>query len=97
VWGSGMLASLMNRYLWIIWLGGGILGYVAAEMLLEDPVVSTRLGTFAHSLQHAGPLALGAAVAALGWWRASPRRARDAGRQGEDADHEARQPTRRRG
>ena len=101
VWGSGMLANLMNRYRWIIWLGGGILGYVAAEMLLEDPVVTARLGTFAHSLEYAGPLALGAAVAVLGWWRASPRRARGpregAGRQGDDTHHEGRQPTRRRG
>src|SRR5262249_28837153 len=27
VWGSGVLANLMNRHAWIIWLGGGILGY----------------------------------------------------------------------
>jgi YjbE family integral membrane protein len=74
VWGSGMLASLMNRYVWIIWLGGGILGYVAAEMMLEDPIVSARLGTFAHSLQPVAPLALGAAVAAVGWWLAWLRR-----------------------
>ncbi|HKC98072.1 MAG TPA: TerC family protein, partial [Methylomirabilota bacterium] len=29
VWGSGLLAALMNRFMWIIWAGGGILGYVA--------------------------------------------------------------------
>ena len=26
VWGSGVLAGLMNRYPWIIWAGGGLLG-----------------------------------------------------------------------
>jgi YjbE family integral membrane protein len=99
VWGSGMLARLMNRYLWIIWLGGGILGYVAAEMVLEDPLLAARLGAFAHSLQYAAPLALGAAVAALGWWRASPRRSprQEAGRQADGTHHDARQTTRRRG
>ena len=32
VWGSSLLAVLMNRFVWIIWVGGGILGYVAGEM-----------------------------------------------------------------
>jgi YjbE family integral membrane protein len=80
VWGSGVLASLMNRHLWIIWLGGGILGYVAAEMMLEDPAVSARLGPLAHALEHAAPVALGAIVTALGWLL-SRRHASRVGRQ----------------
>src|SRR2546428_308886 len=36
VWGSSLLAVLMNRFVWIIWVGGGILGYVAGEMILGD-------------------------------------------------------------
>src|SRR5207249_11915139 len=36
VWGSGLLATLMNRFIWIIWVGGGVLGYVAGEMILKD-------------------------------------------------------------
>src|SRR5437899_544175 len=31
VWGSSLLAVLMNRFVWIIWVGGGILGYVAGD------------------------------------------------------------------
>ncbi|MEK7362931.1 MAG: TerC family protein, partial [candidate division NC10 bacterium] len=26
IWGSGLLARLMNRFQWIVWLGGGVLG-----------------------------------------------------------------------
>jgi YjbE family integral membrane protein len=74
VWGSGVLAQLMNRYVWIIWLGGGILGYVAAAMVLEDPIVWTRLGAVARALEYAVPLGLGGALAALGWWLARPHR-----------------------
>jgi len=77
VWGSGVLARLMNRRVWIIWLGGGVLGYVAAEMILEDPVVSARLGSLAHVLAYPVPLALGAVVTAWGWWSAQPRGRRD--------------------
>ena len=80
VWGSGVLANLMNRHAWIIWLGGGILGYVAAEMMLEDPAVSARLGPLARALGHVVPLAFGAIVTALGWLLAR-RHASRVGRQ----------------
>jgi predicted tellurium resistance membrane protein TerC len=70
VGGSGILAALMNRYSWIIWLGGGILGYVAADMILEDPVVVNQLGRVAHTLEYPLPLAVGGIVAAIGWWLA---------------------------
>ncbi len=35
VWGSGVLARLMERFRWIVWLGGGVLGYVAGEMIFK--------------------------------------------------------------
>ncbi len=41
VWGSGLLASLMARHEWIVWLGGGVLGYVAGESR-SSPSGSTR-------------------------------------------------------
>jgi YjbE family integral membrane protein len=78
VWGSGILARLMNRFPWIIWLGGGILGFVAGEMLLKDRVVNGWLGPLADALHYPVPVALGAALTALGWWfaRAAQRDAR---------------------
>jgi YjbE family integral membrane protein len=74
VGGSSVLVALMNRYGWIIWLGGGILGYVAGDMIFEDPVVASRLGALAHLLEYSAPLALGAIVTALGWWFARRQR-----------------------
>jgi len=68
--GSTVLAALMNRSPWIIWLGGGLLGYVAGDLMLEDPAVPDLLGALTHILEYVGPATLGAAVAALGWWRA---------------------------
>jgi YjbE family integral membrane protein len=78
VWGSGALASLMNRYVWIIWLGGGILGYVAGDMILEDPVVQSRLGALAHALEYPVPVGLAVLVTALGWWVTRRERRRHA-------------------
>lgn len=89
VWGAGFLARLMNRYQWIVWLGGGILGKVAGEMMLEDAVVHDHFGRIAalsaaplpfgfvwHT--HPFPLALGVLIAILGWWiaRAAHHRTR---------------------
>jgi YjbE family integral membrane protein len=68
VWGSGILAKLMNRYGWLVWLGGGILGYVAAEMALKDDFVKRQLGHAVEWFHPALPIALGVAITALGWW-----------------------------
>jgi YjbE family integral membrane protein len=68
VWGSGILAGLMNRYPWIIWAGGGLLGYVAGDMILEDPVVMDRLGAWATTLEYPLPTALAAVLIGIGWW-----------------------------
>jgi YjbE family integral membrane protein len=67
VWGSGLLAGLMNRHPWIIWLGGGLLGYVAGDMILEDPLVIGWLGAWAAALEYAVPMALAAAFTGIGW------------------------------
>jgi YjbE family integral membrane protein len=77
VWGSGLLARLMNRYPWIIWLGGGILGYVAGEMILKDDLVREWLGEAPQLLQYALPVALAIVLTGLGWWfaRGAPPRA----------------------
>jgi YjbE family integral membrane protein len=68
VWGSGLLARLMNRFRWIVWLGGGVLGYVAGEMILKDPWVIDWMGSFLFALSHVAPLTIGFFVAFLGWW-----------------------------
>lgn len=78
VWGSGLLATLMNRLPAIVWIGGGILAYVAVEMILRDDAVGPRLaGVPAIEVV---PVVAAAVVAGLGWWFASraSRTARDA-------------------
>lgn len=68
VWGSGVLAKMMNRFPVIIWLGGGVLGFVAAELIHKDQWVERNLGQSLAGLFHLAPYLLGATVAALGWW-----------------------------
>ena len=66
VWGSGILARLMNRWPAIIWLGGGVLGWVAGEMIVRE-VVQHRLGE-ANGWSHVAPAIPALVIAALGWW-----------------------------
>ncbi len=68
VWGSGLLAQLMNRFPLIIWLGGGVLGFVAAELILKDEWFHALLGPHGDAAHHTAPLILGCVITALGWW-----------------------------
>ena len=73
VWGSGLVSRLMARFNWVVWIGGGILGYVAGEMLFADPLVARWInGTSA--LAYAISLMLALAIAAVGWWGERARR-----------------------
>lgn len=75
VWGSGILDRLMNRYPWVIWIGGGILGYASGQMVLKDPMVQSWLGeVLTNTLRHPLPLIIGVVVTILGWLPADGRR-----------------------
>ena len=67
VWGAGLLARLMNHWTWIVWLGGGFLAYVAAEMVFEDKAVAGWLGGLGHRMETPVSIGVGLVVAALGW------------------------------
>ncbi len=67
VWGSGLLALLMNRYAWVIWLGGGILGWVSGEMILDDRSLARVVDRDLPGVALL-PLVPALAVTALGWW-----------------------------
>jgi YjbE family integral membrane protein len=94
VGGSGLLATLMNRRVWIVWLGGGVLGYVAAEMILEDPGLAKRLPGLTHALAFPFPVTLGLIVVAIGWWcaRRHAYASRDAAGPAHVGDRSERRP-----
>jgi YjbE family integral membrane protein len=68
VWGSGLLAEWMDRFPVIIWLGGGVLGWVAVKMMFDDPLVLGWLGEArAHAFQQVTPYFFGVFIALVGW------------------------------
>jgi YjbE family integral membrane protein len=73
VWGSGLLGRLMARYPWIVWLGGGVLGYVAGDMVLTDVAVERWTGD-ATLLGMVLPPVIALVMVAVGWWYGRARR-----------------------
>ena len=67
VWGSGVLARLMNRYSWIILVAGGILGEVAGKMMLHDHFITSRFGEANDGVEAALRIGLALAIMLVGW------------------------------
>ena len=66
IYGSTFILKLMNRFPIIITLGGAVLGWVAGEMMVTDPVLSGWVESHAPLLHSVAP-ALGALlVVAIG-------------------------------
>ena len=58
VFGAGLLTKVMDRFPVIVWVGGGLLGWVGVEMAISDPLVVpyaswTTVTYFGHSLPFA--------------------------------------------
>src|SRR5215831_8993527 len=73
--GAQVIMRLMERYPILILLGGGLLGYIAGEMAVEDPVVQPWFAENAPDLAKIAPLLGFALVVAVGMW-STRRRAR---------------------
>lgn len=68
IFGSTLLLKVMERFPIIITLGAALLGFLAGEMLLTDPAVTTRFGELSHDVVN-GAGAIGAVlVVAVGLW-----------------------------
>ena len=69
--GSSLLARLMDRFRWIVWLGGGVLGWVAGELAITDTLVRASIGSWDSILHWLLPGLLAATAVMLGWVTAS--------------------------
>jgi YjbE family integral membrane protein len=72
--GSGLLSRLMERFRWIVWLGGGVLGWVAGELLTSDALVRASIGSWETFFRWGLPGLLAVTVTLTGWAIASPTR-----------------------
>ncbi len=66
---SAIIAKLMNRYAWLVVVGGAILGKVAGEMLVTDPLVAPRLGAAAHTIEYVAAFGLAILIPIVARWQ----------------------------
>jgi YjbE family integral membrane protein len=67
IWGSTLLSALLDRWRWLVYVGAGILVYVAVEMLFEDRVVHGFIGDSLQNLETVIALAGTAVFVAIAW------------------------------
>jgi len=80
--GSGIISWLMGRFPVMIFIGAAILGKVAAEMIIADPLVLRFIQTPGHFIQYSAQVMLALAVIGAGklWLRIRESRKRTATR-----------------
>ena len=67
IFASGLLATLMDRYPVIVYIGAGLLGRVAGQMIMTDEFVVQRFApgaTLLYTAEAAGAIG----VLLIGWW-----------------------------
>ena len=67
--GSQIILKLIERFPLIIMAGGGLLGWIAGKMLVEDAALAPWIGAHAPWLEWAGPIAGVAIVLAGARWQ----------------------------
>lgn len=76
VFGSTLLLKVMERFPIIITLGAALLGYLAGEMLLSDPAVTSHLGDIPHAIVTSASVACAVLVVVIGRYLATRQAAR---------------------
>jgi len=70
-WSSQLVLQLIRRFPFVIYAGGGLLGYVAGEMLLSDSKVAVLLETMPRQIDWMLPTAFAVLVIVSGIWLAA--------------------------
>jgi predicted tellurium resistance membrane protein TerC len=71
VFGAQILMKLMDKFPMIIYIGAGVLGYAAAEMIVSDKAIGALIGDYKLFVEIAAVIA----VVAIGHWRKMARKA----------------------
>lgn len=75
IWGSTLLLKLLDRFPIIVTLGAGLLGWIAAGMLITDVAVVNRFGPVDGPARMAIEIAGALFVVAVGYWLGARRNA----------------------
>jgi YjbE family integral membrane protein len=68
VLGSQVIMHMLHRFPVLILAGGGLLGYIAGEMMVDDPIVAPWVAANMHAYAWTAPVACALVVVAAGMW-----------------------------
>lgn len=69
MWGSRWIADLLQRFVWLVYLGSGILGFAAGQLIIDDPALASLL-TDQSALHDSLPYLLAIVVVLIGYvWK----------------------------
>lgn len=57
VFGAQLVITMLERFPWLVWVGAGLLGFVAGELLASEPAIKPLLGSMS---EHTAEYVLGA-------------------------------------
>jgi YjbE family integral membrane protein len=73
---SALVATMMNKWPWLVILGAGILGWVAGEMIVGDKLIGPYMTPFGLAGHYGPPILLTVAIVILGILKDKKNRAR---------------------
>jgi len=79
--GSQLIMKLIERFPLLVIAGGGLLGYLAGEIAIEDTAVKPWIDASLPQLHYLAPLAGIVVVVGVGWWLKQRAKSRIAGTQ----------------
>lgn len=70
MWGSKLVANILNRFPWLIYVGSAILGYTAGDLIVGDPIIKKNFLLGFGFMEEGLPIALGILVVFIGYvWK----------------------------
>jgi YjbE family integral membrane protein len=70
---SAIIATMLDRYPWLAYVGAGILGWTGGEMIGHDKAIMAHIGETAGVWKWVFAAVAGVLVVAVGWWWDSRR------------------------
>jgi predicted tellurium resistance membrane protein TerC len=62
VFGAQLVITMLERFPWLVWVGAGLLGFVAGELLASEPAIQPYMGGMS---EHTAEYVLGAIGVAI--------------------------------
>ncbi|MBC7802142.1 MAG: TerC family protein, partial [Gemmatimonadaceae bacterium] len=66
--GATLITTLIKKYPVIVWAGAALLGWIAGEMIITDPFIADRIGSFAGTAHYIAAAAGALLVVAAGFF-----------------------------